>query len=306
LENAVIQTTKLTKKFGKKTVVDQLDIVINEGDIFGFLGPNGAGKTTTIRMLVGLISPTSGEANILGFNVQTDFIHAIREVGAIVENPELYPFYTGRQNLKHFAKLSGSVDNDRIEEVVRLVRLENRIDSKVKTYSLGMRQRLGLAQALLNRPKVLILDEPTNGLDPQGMKEIREIIGHLAKEEKITIFISSHLLNEIEQLCNRVAIVSNGRLVVQGDVKSLLSKEYQEVEIEVSDADLAKKTLTGLPFVTEVAFQDNRLRVKYTGDYAAQINKSLVMADIEVRHLAVKKGNLEEFFLELTGGEAIA
>jgi len=306
LENIVIQTTNLTKKFGKKTVVDQLSISIGEGDVFGFLGPNGAGKTTTIRMLVGLISPTSGQAHILGKNVQSEFVHAIKEVGAIVENPELYPFYTGRQNLRHFAKLSGTVDNERIEEVVKLVRLENRIDTKVKTYSLGMRQRLGLAQALLNRPKVLILDEPTNGLDPQGMKEIREIIGHLASQEKITIFISSHLLHEIEQLCNKVAIVSNGKLIVQGDVASLLSKEHQEVEIEVNDADRAKKVLIGLPFVQEVSVEGNMINVKYTGDHVAKINKALVMEDVEVKHLSVKKGNLEEFFLELTGGEAIA
>jgi ABC-2 type transport system ATP-binding protein len=306
LENCVIETIKLTKKFGKKTVVDNLDICIHEGDIFGFLGPNGAGKTTTIRMLVGLISPTSGSAKILGKDVQKDFVNAIKEVGAIVENPELYPFYTGRQNLIHFAKLSGHVDKDRIEEVIKLVRLENRIDTKVKTYSLGMRQRLGLAQALLNKPRVLILDEPTNGLDPQGMKEIREIIGHLAQQERITIFISSHLLHEIEQLCNRVAIVSNGKLVIQGDVKSLLSKEYQEVLIQVNDNDRAKKILMTLPFVQDVLIENNMVNVKYTGDSVAKINKALVMEDVEVRHLAANNGNLEDYFLELTGGEAIA
>lgn len=307
MENCVvIESINLTKKFGRKTVVDQLDISINEGDVFGFLGPNGAGKTTTIRMLVGLISPTSGKAKILGKDVQTDFVNAIKNVGAIVENPELYPFYTGRQNLKHFAKLSGQVDNERIEEVIKLVRLDNRIDTKVKTYSLGMRQRLGLAQALLNKPKVLILDEPTNGLDPQGMKEIREIIGHLAKDEKITIFISSHLLHEIEQLCNRVAIVSNGKLIVQGDVKTLLSKEYQEVLIQVNDPHNAKKVLTVLPYVQDVTIDKVMLTVKYTGESVAQINKALVMEDIQVSHLTVVNGNLEDYFLELTGGETIA
>lgn len=306
MEKCVIETTQLTKQFGKTTVVNNLNICINEGDIFGFLGPNGAGKTTTIRMLVGLIAPTSGSAKILGKDIQTDFVNAIQDVGAIVENPELYPFYTGRQNLIHFAKLSGDVDKERIEEVIKLVRLENRIDTKVKTYSLGMRQRLGLAQALLNKPKVLILDEPTNGLDPQGMKEIRQIIGHLADKEKITIFISSHLLHEIEQLCNKVAIVSNGKLIVQGDVKSLLTKEYQEVTIEVSDSDKAKEILKALPYIQDVVVDENMLTVKYSGDSVALINKALVLADVDVTHLAASNGNLEDYFLELTGGEVIA
>ncbi len=306
MENIVLETVNLTKKFKNKTVVDNLNISINEGDIFGFLGPNGAGKTTTIRMLVGLISPTSGSAKILGEDIQNNFVGAIKDVGAIVENPELYPFYTGRQNLIHFAKLSGNVDKERIEEVIKLVRLENRIDTKVKTYSLGMRQRLGLAQALLNRPKVLVLDEPTNGLDPQGMKEVRDIIGHLAKQEKITIFISSHLLHEIEQLCNKVAIISNGKLIIQGDVRKLLSKEYEEVLIEVNDPQRAQSVLTPLPFIQDVFVNDNMITVRYVGDSVSQINKALVLADIEVRYLAVQKGNLEDYFLELTGGEEIA
>lgn len=302
----MLETVNLTKQFGKKTVVNNLSISINEGDVFGFLGPNGAGKTTTIRMLVGLIKPTSGSAKIMGKDVQQEFVSAIKEVGAIVENPELYPFYTGRQNLIHFAKLSGRVDKTRIEEVIKLVRLENRIDTKVKTYSLGMRQRLGLAQALLNRPKILILDEPTNGLDPQGMKEVRQIIAHLAKEEKITIFISSHLLHEIEQLCNRVAIVSNGKLIVQGKVEELLSKDYQEALIEVDDVKKSLEILSPLPFIQDVHANGTNIMVKFVGDSIAQINKHLVLGDVQVRRLETQNGNLEEFFLDLTGGDQIA
>ncbi|SES85977.1 ABC-2 type transport system ATP-binding protein [Anaerobranca gottschalkii DSM 13577] len=306
LDNIVLTTENLTKKFKKKTVVDNLNISIQQGDIFGFLGPNGAGKTTTIRMLVGLIKPTSGKITIFGKDLQQDFTEVIKDIGAIVENPELYPFYTGRQNLIHFAKLSGEVDKNRIEEVIRLVRLENRIDTKVKTYSLGMRQRLGLAQALLNRPKLLILDEPTNGLDPQGMKEVREIISHLAREEKITIFISSHLLHEIEQLCNKVAIISNGKLVVQGKVEELLSKDQQRANIEVDNVSKAMEILNTLPFVQEVKSVDNKIKVKFVGDSLGKINKHLVLGDIEVKSLVKENGQLEEFFLNLTGGDQIA
>ncbi|WP_091349939.1 ABC transporter ATP-binding protein [Anaerobranca gottschalkii] len=306
MDNIVLTTENLTKKFKKKTVVDNLNISIQQGDIFGFLGPNGAGKTTTIRMLVGLIKPTSGKITIFGKDLQQDFTEVIKDIGAIVENPELYPFYTGRQNLIHFAKLSGEVDKNRIEEVIRLVRLENRIDTKVKTYSLGMRQRLGLAQALLNRPKLLILDEPTNGLDPQGMKEVREIISHLAREEKITIFISSHLLHEIEQLCNKVAIISNGKLVVQGKVEELLSKDQQRANIEVDNVSKAMEILNTLPFVQEVKSVDNKIKVKFVGDSLGKINKHLVLGDIEVKSLVKENGQLEEFFLNLTGGDQIA
>jgi ABC-2 type transport system ATP-binding protein len=306
LDNIVLKTENLTKKFKKKTVVDNLNISIQQGDIFGFLGPNGAGKTTTIRMLVGLIKPTSGKITIFGKDLQQDFTEVIKDIGAIVENPELYPFYTGRQNLIHFAKLSGEVDKNRIEEVIKLVRLENRIYTKVKTYSLGMRQRLGLAQALLNRPKLLILDEPTNGLDPQGMKEVREIISHLAHEEKITIFISSHLLHEIEQLCNKVAIISNGKLVVQGKVEELLSKDQQRANIEVDNVPKAVEILNTLSFVQEVKSIDNKLKVKFVGDSLGKINKHLVLGDIEVKSLVKENGQLEEFFLNLTGGDQIA
>lgn len=302
----MLETINLTKRFRNKVVVDNLNISINEGDVFGFLGPNGAGKTTTIRMLVGLITPTSGQAKILGKDVKTQFVEAINKVGAIVENPELYPFFTGRQNLIHFAKLSGAVDKKRIEEVIKLVKLENRIDTKVRTYSLGMKQRLGLAQALLNRPKILILDEPTNGLDPQGMKEVREIISNLSRQEKITIFISSHLLNEIEQLCNRVAIVSNGKLIVQGKVEELLSKDYQEALIEVDDVQKAKNILTPLSFIQDIFLGENSIRVRFIGDNVGQINKYLVLGDVEVKYVYKQSRNLEEYFLDLTGGDQIA
>src|SRR5436190_11704007 len=212
----VLVAKDLTKVIGKKTIVDGVSFSINQGEVFGFLGPNGAGKTTTIRMLVGLIKPTRGSVTICGFDVRRDFEDAMRNVGCIVENPDLYRFMTGRENLEHFARMLG-VDRGEIDRVAGLVALAHRLDQRVGTYSLGMRQRLGIAQAMLGRPKLLILDEPANGLDPAGIREIRERLRALAAEG-MSVFVSSHQLAEVELMCDRVAIIHKGVVLKEGPV----------------------------------------------------------------------------------------
>lgn len=208
----VVEVRNLTKRIRHKNIVDQISFELFPGEVFGFLGPNGAGKTTTIRMIVGLIGMSDGDVAINGYSIRTSFREAIRHVGAIIENPELYKHLTGMQNLKQFARMVGNLPQSRIDQIVQLVGLTARIHEKVKTYSLGMRQRLGIAQALLHKPAVLILDEPTNGLDPAGIREMRQLVRKLAAEEGIAVMVSSHLLAEMEQMCDRFGIVTEGRL----------------------------------------------------------------------------------------------
>nr|WP_246078974.1 ABC transporter ATP-binding protein [Paenibacillus piri] len=245
--NAVVQLRDVTKRIGSKTIVDHLSFDVLPGEIFGFLGPNGAGKTTTIRMMVGLMSLTEGEVLVNGISVKKQFEQAMMYVGAIVENPEFYKFLSGYQNLQHFARMIPGITEERLKEVIALVRLEHRIYDKVKTYSLGMRQRLGVAQAILHRPAVLILDEPTNGLDPEGIRELRDYLRELSRKEGIAVIVSSHLLSEMELMCDRVAIIQNGRLL---DVRSF--KEIQsdsrllEVEFDVDNLEKALQLAAGL------------------------------------------------------------
>src|SRR5437588_6461175 len=212
----------LTKVIGKRTIVDGVSFELHPGEVFGFLGPNGAGKTTTIRMLVGLIKPTNGHVTICGHDLHRDFEEAMRCVGCIVETPDLYRFMSGRENLEHFARMLGASRDD-IERVATQVAMAHQLDQRVGTYSLGMRQRLGIAQALLGRPRCLILDEPANGLDPAGIREIRELLRALARDHEMSVFVSSHLLAEIELMCDRVAIIHKGLLLREGSVAELIS-----------------------------------------------------------------------------------
>src|SRR3954465_2367595 len=246
-----LTASNLTKTIGHKTIVDSVSFELQQGEIFGFLGPNGAGKTTTIRMLVGLIRPTAGSVQICGYDIQRDFEAAMRCVGCIVENPDLYRFMTGRENLEHFARML-RVSSSEIERVAELVSLAHRLDQRVGTYSLGMRQRLGIAQALLGDPKLLILDEPANGLDPAGIREIRELLRKLASERQMSIFISSHLLAEIELTCDRVAIIHKGRILREGTVRELISSR-REMELRVDDVARAASIATdrNLPYRTD-------------------------------------------------------
>jgi ABC-2 type transport system ATP-binding protein len=291
---------QVTKRIRNKTIVDRLTLEIPRGEVFGLLGPNGAGKTTTIRMMVGLMSLTEGEILINGHSIRKSYEQAIRHVGAIVENPEMYKFLTGYQNLVHYARMVPGTPMKRIDEVVSLVGLNNRIDDKVKTYSLGMRQRLGVAQALLHKPSLLILDEPTNGLDPAGIRELRDYLRKLAEEEGITVVVSSHLLSEMELMCDRVAIIQAGKLV---DVRSIRPEENAhaaaDIVFEVDRPDEALRLLAGaVPVQGGVKLQADR-------EQTAEANARLVAAGIKVYGIRTLSKSLEDTFLEITGGEEI-
>ncbi|WP_425464239.1 ABC transporter ATP-binding protein [Paenibacillus zeisoli] len=298
-QEPVVRLSNVTKKIGSKTIIDRLTLDIPAGQVYGFLGPNGSGKTTTIRMMVGLMSITEGDIVICGSSVKTDFEKAIAHIGAIVENPEMYKFLTGYQNMVHYARMSG-VGKERIDEAVALVGLEKRIHDKVKTYSLGMRQRLGVAQAILQRPKLLILDEPTNGLDPQGIRELRDYLRVLAREEGTTVFVSSHLLSEMELMCDTVAIIQSGKLI---DVRSLkaedLEDQYAETGFEVSEPQRA------LELAPAGRLEEGRLIVTVNREQIADLNSRLVAAGIKVYGIQVLTRSLEDQFLEMTGGGQI-
>ncbi|MCL6586581.1 MAG: ABC transporter ATP-binding protein [Anoxybacillus sp.] len=292
----------LRKTIGKKEIIKGLSFSLREGEVFGFLGPNGAGKTTTIRMLVGLIKPTSGRVSICGYDLQRQFADAIRHVGCIVENPELYPYLSGWENLEHFARMLPSFSKERLQEVVHLVGLQHRIHDRVRTYSLGMRQRLGIAQALLGQPKVLILDEPTNGLDPVGIREMREFIRLLAEKEKLSVLVSSHLLSEIQLMCDRVAIMAKGEIIRIDDVETLL-KEQARVYWKVDSLERAKAILKEQ--TTVLGEMDGRMVTFYEANQLAAWNEKLVQAGIRVSEIQPKLPTLEDLFIELTGGETI-
>jgi ABC-2 type transport system ATP-binding protein len=301
----VLQIKNLRKDIGKKTIIHNLSLDVFAGEVFGFLGPNGAGKTTTIRMIVGLMGITDGEILINGFNVQKDFAKAIQHVGAIVENPEMYKFLTGYQNLLHYSRMVKGVRKERINEVVELVGLEKRIHDKVKTYSLGMRQRLGLAQALLHKPSLLILDEPTNGLDPAGIREIRDYLRRLAKEEGLAVIVSSHLLSEMEMMCDRFAIIQHGRLVGIESVQEL-SKHSHKVLLNVEPVEQAVRIIRETYSDAEIQVMDQGIEISIEYDEIPALNVALVSEGIKVYGIQTVAKSLEERFLEMTGGTEIA
>lgn len=302
MNNVTLAVKDLRKTIGKKEIIKGLNFELREGEVFGFLGPNGAGKTTTIRMIVGLISPTSGSIEICGQDLREHFSEAMQHLGCIVENPELYPYLSGWDNLLHFARMLEGIDERRMNEVIDLVGLQERIHDKVKTYSLGMRQRLGIAQALLGRPKVLILDEPTNGLDPAGIREMRQFIRFLAEEEGLSVLVSSHLLSEIQLMCDRVAIVSKGKIVTTDTVQTLLSNR-ERIVWKVAPLDKAIEVLSGEANV-EVR-EDGFISTEYDEVKAGEWNQMLVDAGVMVSEMNRKLPVLEELFLELTGGDKI-
>ena len=291
----------LTKVIGDRTIVDSVSFQLYPGEVFGFLGPNGAGKTTTIRMLVGLIKPTAGSATVCGFDIRRDFEKAMRHVGCIVETPDLYRFMTGRENLEHFARMLGA-PSEEIGRVAELVQLSHRLDQRVGTYSLGMRQRLGIAQALLGDPKLLILDEPANGLDPAGIREIRELLRKLATERQMSVFVSSHLLGEIEMMCDRVAIIHHGRILRDGPVKELISSR-QEMEFRVGDVERAAQIVREKGF--EFRADTDRLWISIDENDAPSLVAALTAGGIAVFHAHRRVETLEEMFLQATGGETV-
>ncbi len=294
----VVETDGLTKRYSASiTAVDHLDLRVGEGEIYGFLGPNGAGKTTTLRMLLGLIRPTSGRATVVGHRPGEPA--GLAEIGALIETPAFYPYLSGRDNLRVLARMSDT-PFDRIDTVLGQVGLSSRADDKFKKYSLGMKQRLGVGAALLKDPAFLILDEPTNGLDPQGMAEMRALIHELGREGR-TVLLSSHLLGEIEQICDRVGVIRAGRLIAEGTVAEL-QQRGQGIVVRAEPQAQAQEVMARLPFVTEVRASDGAVRVTVAPERAAEINRALVVAGLSVSELRPAGRSLEEAFFELTGG----
>ncbi|MEH7121965.1 ABC transporter ATP-binding protein [Bacillus sp. JJ1773] len=302
MEKITLSVDHLKKVIGKREIIKGITFELKEGEVFGFLGPNGAGKTTTIRMLVGLIKPTSGSIKICGFNIEDQFTEALKNLGCIVENPELYPYLSGYDNLIHFSRMLEGIREERIKEVTELVGLSERIHDKVKTYSLGMRQRLGIAQALLGKPKVLILDEPTNGLDPAGIREMRKFIRFLAVEEGISVLVSSHLLSEIQLLCDRVAIISKGTIIRIDTVHNLLSNRERMVW-KFHPLEKGKEILRALTTIEEN--DDGTILTEFNENKTSEWNKQLVEAGVYITEMSRKLPVLEDLFLELTGGDTI-
>jgi ABC-type multidrug transport system ATPase subunit len=301
MPDIVLETTGLTKNFRTRRAVDDLSLQVHEGDVYGFLGPNGAGKSTTIRMLTGLVRPHHGTARLLGYDIRTDRVRALRDVGAIVELPAFYKYLSARENLDIFSRLSGGCDRERIDHVLDTVGLLDRAKDNVKTFSHGMVQRLGIAHALLPSPKVIILDEPTSGLDPQGMRDVRELILRLAKDEGITIFLSSHLLHEIEQVCNRVGIINRGKLVAQGSVQDLLKQEMGVVEFATNDSNRAAEILGRLDSMKIIECSPGLVSVSAVTQQIADANRALVAEGLDVFSIVPKTMNLEDLFMKLIG-----
>ncbi|PIH59568.1 ABC transporter ATP-binding protein [Paenibacillus sp. LK1] len=299
-QEPVVRLQGVSKIISSRSLVSDLTLDISPGQVFGFLGPNGAGKTTTIRMMVGLMSISQGDIIIAGHSVKNEFEQAIAQVGAIVENPEMYKFLTGYQNLVHFARMSPGITKERIAETIERVGLTARIHDKVKTYSLGMRQRLGVAQAILHKPKLLVLDEPTNGLDPQGIRELRDYLRQLCQEEGITVFVSSHLLSEMELMCDTVAIIQNGKLI---DVRNLKAEAgvdvLTEVAFEVNDASRAAER------ISEATVQGNAIVVRLSREQIPDLNARLVSEGFQVYGIRNVTHTLEDQFLQVTGGGSI-
>jgi ABC-2 type transport system ATP-binding protein len=292
----------LRKTIKGKEIIKGIDFELKQGEVFGFLGPNGSGKTTTIRMIVGLIRPTAGCIEICGFDIQKNFTRAMSNLGCIVENPELYPYLTGWENLKLLSGMMRGVKDTRLQEVVQLVGLTARIHDKVNTYSLGMKQRLGIAQALLGNPKILILDEPTNGLDPSGIREMRELVKYLAESEGLSVFVSSHLLSEIQLMCDRVAIISRGAVLQVGEVRSLLSQQEQLLwRVDQVEEAVAVFSQLGVPNELE----GDTILTPYFDKEVGDWNRRLVENGITVKEMSRKVPALEDLFLQLTGGESI-
>lgn len=294
----IIETEDLTKTYGAVNSVNQLQMQVGKGEIYGFLGPNGAGKTTTIRMLLGLIKPTTGNIKVFNRDLKTNRIDILREVGSLVESPSYYGHLTGHENLEVIRQML-QVPKKNIDEVLRIVRLEKQKDKLVKQYSLGMKQRLGIAMALLGNPKLLILDEPTNGLDPAGIQEIRELIKQLPKQYDITVVISSHLLNEMDQIATQVGIINSGQLIFQDKIEVLRKKSQALMKIRVNDVVKAHQILE--QHQIHLGLEGDCLVTHQQEDHLiSHINHLLVQQNISVYRIEEENHTLEEIFLSLT------
>ena len=294
----VLECKNLNKNIGKKDILKNVSLEVQEGDILGFIGPNGAGKTTTIKLILGLQKITSGEVKINGYDIKRDFEKAIERVGTIVENPDLYMYMSGLENLKIIARLYKNVDQKRVEEVIKLVGLENRIKDKVSKYSLGMRQRLGIAQAILHKPNLLILDEPTNGLDPEGIKQLRDLLTKLAKEEKMAILISSHNLAELESFCNKVSIIQNGEIIETStleEAKRVDGKMIYEIELDSTAGVEIILDNSALEHIKE----DNLQQKQDTREISKQESKNVEIIDSNIIKIYASKEEIPEIVVKL-------
>jgi len=299
----VLEIKGVKKKLGKREIIKGIDLSVEEGEIFGFLGPNGAGKTTTIRMLVGLIAPNEGEISICGHNVQMEKEKALKNVGAVVENPELYKYLSGRENLMQIARIRG-VSKEEIQDLIEIVGLKDRIDDKVRKYSLGMKQRLGLAAALIGNPKLLILDEPTNGLDPSGIMDFREVVKRSAKEKGMAVFISSHILSEVQTLCDRVAFINEGVIKSVEEIHdNVVKTELESLTLMVSrDKNKAVEILKSLKFIQTAVINQEEIHLRVKTGSTNNILKDLIEKDIEVEEIFKNRKGLEQRYMELVEG----
>ena len=300
--DVILRTTGLTKYFGTLGAVKNLNLELRKGEVFGFLGPNGAGKSTTVGMLLGLIAPTAGDIEIFGLKLNENRWSILRRIGAIIEEPSFYPYLSGWDNLEAISIAVGDVPKAKIKEVLERVNLFDRSRDRYQTYSMGMKQRLGIAAALLRDPELIILDEPTNGLDPAGTKEIRDLIPQLAHENR-AVFLCSHLLHEVELVCNRVAIIKKGTMIANAPVHELVTNG-QVLQVKVDDLVGATEVLKNLPWVKSVKVENDYLIIDAPKDSGAEVNKALAEKNIFASELANRVASLEDVFLELTGGES--
>ena len=299
MKEAALEIINVSKSFGRKKVVDNVNITVYPGEICGFLGPNGAGKTTTIKMVLGLLSIDSGKIKVCGYDVKKNFEKAMENIGAIVENPDMYGYMSAIDNLKLYARIRG-INKDRINEVIKLVDLEKNAKEKVGKYSLGMKQRIGLALTLLHKPKVLILDEPTNGLDPAGIKKLRDILKEISHKENVAILVSSHILSEMELMCDKVTVIDSGKIV---KTQKIGQEEENETEfvIKVKQEEVAIKTLYEKLNIQVEKKQDG-LHFNIIKEDISKVVKELVFNNIDVEGVSEKEKKLEDLFFDATSG----
>lgn len=300
MENTVLELKNVSKSFGKRKIIDNISLKVNSGEIFGFLGPNGSGKTTTIKMILRLIDSDEGEIKVNGLDNRKQFEQAMECIGAIVENPDMYKYMSGIDNLKLHARIR-NIDEKRINEVLEMVGLKDRAKDKVGKYSLGMKQRLGLALTLLHNPKVLILDEPTNGLDPAGIKQLRDILKKISHEENVAVFVSSHILTEMQQMCDRVAVLDNGKIVKIEQITNSEEEKIETIELRIKDKIKAIKILKE-KFEVDAKEEKDSLLVTIQTEKVPEVVRELAIEDVGIKAVIPREHNLEKIFFDATEG----
>ena len=300
MENTVLELKNVSKSFGKRKIIDNISLKVNSGEIFGFLGPNGSGKTTTIKMILRLIDSDDGEIKVNGLDNRKQYKQKMESIEAIVENPDMYKYMSGIDNLKLHARIR-NIDEKRINEVLEMVGLKDRAKDKVGKYSLGMKQRLGLALTLLHNPKVLILDEPTNGLDPAGIKQLRDILKKISHEENVAVFVSSHILTEMQQMCDRVAVLDNGKIVKIEQITNSKEEKIETIELRIKDKTKAIKILKE-KFEVDTKEEKDSLLVTIQTEKVPEVVRELAIEDVGIKAVIPREHNLEEIFFDATEG----